>query len=309
MVAFCQIMAWNGLQGAQRNMISFRSFQAAIVMAGLAILLPACGSQSLAPAASASLATQTHGNTKRVTMSLSLGANTYSNTHARPLDSGDDSTWWANGGSYGQVSGGGSGCHTNVCPNLSVIPTSQATSRHSGGSSTIQPMNLGGTMYLDTICYYQEVTPGIEDPAHDTPLGCDFVDFYGNEISSGGQPGFDPSVHGGSPGERLAFSCSSAPETQGDTFIFDGKVIAVYDENSLWENNAEVGWLYKGSDGNIYIQANYASQPGISFGAGLGIFSISVSTPGGYSEIEKYPGKLPTGVRNARCITRGGSLA
>lgn len=292
-----------------------RSLQGAIAIAALALLLPACGSQNVPTPSTSALATQHNGNVgnaRRAIMSLSLGANTYSNAHARPLDSGDDSTWWANGGSYGQVSGtGGSGCRTNVCPNLSVAPTSQTntTSRHSAGSSTIQPMNLGGTMYMNTICYYQEVTPGIEDPAHDTPLGCDFIDFYGNEISSGGQPGFDPSVHGGSPGEKLAFSCSSAPETQGDTFIFDGKVIAVYDENSLWENNAEVGWLYKGSDGNIYIQANYASQPGISFGAGLGIFSISVSTPGGYSEIEKYPGKLPTGVRNARCITRGGSLA
>lgn len=160
---------------------------------------------------------------------------------------------------------------------------------------------------MDITCYYQEVTPGVEDPQHDIFLGCDYIDFYGNEISSSGQPGWDVGVHGGAPNSN-APACSGAPEAVGDSFPYNGKLITIRDVNSLWQGSTNVGWLYLGSDGTRYIQANYATQTGINWAVSVGILSVGGSTPGGYSGIDKYSGTKPPGTRNVKCFTKGQSL-
>jgi hypothetical protein len=80
-------------------------------------------------------------------------------------------------------------------------------------------------------------------------------------------------------GDVFAYFAISAGLTEIATHYF-----------SVALNNAEFGWLYKGSDGKTYIQYNFADQAGYNFGVNAGIISAGTSTPGGYSGIYPYTG-------------------
>lgn len=70
-------------------------FQWVAIIAG-AFLVSACSAANLTPSSTAST------NHAMKPLTLNLGANTYSTSGGRNLDSGDDSQWWTMGGSYGQ---------------------------------------------------------------------------------------------------------------------------------------------------------------------------------------------------------------
>lgn len=149
---------------------------------------------------------------------------------------------------------------TIVCKNSGVNPSATPTPKPRR-KQAIATMGIGpGIPQMDTTCYYQEVTPGVEDPAHDIFLGCDYVDFYGSEVSNGGQPGYDPGVHGGGP-TKLAGKCSSAPNDIGDPVIPHGTTDqgTVIDRNSVWAAGQNIGWIYDVSIDGVterYAQVN-----------------------------------------------------
>jgi hypothetical protein len=105
-------------------------------------------------------------------------------------------------------------------------------------------------------------------------------------------------------------SCSGSPESIGDYFRdpATNASIQVTDINSIWQNGSEVGWLYLGSNGTRYIQANYSTQAGVSWGLSFGFASASVA-PGTYGPIKQWGGGLPPGSAVQKCESNGGQLA
>lgn len=76
-----------------------------------------------------------------------------------------------------------------------------------------------------------------------------------------------------------------------DSFYNQNKQnVETQDINSVWVNGQEVAWLYYGSDGNTYVQYNYADKAGWSWAVSIGIVSGGTSSPGGYSSIMPYTG-------------------
>ncbi len=261
-------------------------------IAGSTGVIPAGNNSSTARSGSQASSSGIH------TLDLALGDNTYAQHSARDLDSYDDSEWWTNGGSYGLVGGDPTNtCRTRVCPQ-SVISTpieiitggqhsravancgtracvgtnegpgsdlfSNGRSKPASKNSGVQTMSLSfGQPHMDITCYYLEVTPGVMDPAHDTPLGCDYIDFGGNEVTGpGGGPGFDQGVHGGVglPGSTCGDNTSMSI---GQQFIpyNSNQVITVTGISSVWSNGTLVGWIYNGSDGNRYAGTNPVAEP------------------------------------------------
>lgn len=228
-------------------------------------------------------------------MSTSPGSDVYSSSVHRPLNSADDQTWWDNGGSYGQVSSGGSGCRTQVCPNGSV-----------------SPMTFG-TPYMQLTCWYQALTFGVHDPAHDTPLGCTYIDFFGGTQDATptddgrGMRGYgDVAIHGG---KKDHDGCSSSPETIGDPIdTVNGVIMNVTDINVIRSDYTVVGWMYQTQTGARYFQPDFATQAGWNWSLNLGIVSGGSSSPGGVGPVKPWTGSLPPGSRPYNCFTDGHQL-
>ena len=103
--------------------------------------------------------------------------------------------------------------------------------------------------------------------------------------------------------------CSGSPETISDFFRPAGSnaSIQVTDINSIWQNGAEVGWIYLGNNGVRYYQANYSTKAGVKFGISIGFASASIQ-PGTYSNIEQWTGSLPSGSGVQKCESEGQQL-
>lgn len=230
----------------------------------------------------------------------------YSVAVNRGLDNGDDSTWWANGGSGGLISSGGTGCVKSACPQarpVGATPPPKQRGRHTLTLSNSQPMMM-------MTCWYDNTSGGPRDITRDTFLGCTYEDFYGgtqdfNQTICCGND--DVSIHGGKPNGN-APACSGAPEVVADSFPHNNVIVTVLDVNSLWNGSTNVGWLYHGSDGYLYVQFNYMTQAGYNFAANLGFGSVGQSTPGGYSGIYQTPAK-PSGTKAVKCFTEGDQLS
>lgn len=110
------------------------------------------------------------------------------------------------------------------------------------------------------------------------------------------------------PGPPVANKpCFGSPGTVDDSFWNKKKQdVEIVDINSLWADGTESGWLYLGSDGQTYIQYNYADQAVWSWAVSIGIASGGASTPGGYSGIMLYKGG---GVGNVAGAVQGGTQA
>jgi hypothetical protein len=154
-------------------------------------------------------------------------------------------------------------------------------------------------------CWYQARTPGVHNIYDDWFLGCT-VDFTG---------GYDPNVNNGS---LLAYKggpvdgavCAGSPMAIGDLIsIMTAPDTYIADMNAMWNGNKVIGWMYKGDNGQRFVQMNYQNQAGVSLSVPLGPFSIGFNSPGGYSEIEKWNGMLPPGTRLRKCFTKGSQLA
>jgi hypothetical protein len=164
--------------------------------------------------------------------------------------------------------------------------------------------------YVPTQCWYQERTPGIQDPLSDFFLGCDYVavdvggDGYGGFIGGrGGSLG----VHIGKPPDGGI--CANSPLSVGDPLPGNTNNIGVADINAIYNGNKVAGWMYLGDDGHRYLQLNYANQAGYSIGVDLKLLSPGVSSPGGYSAVTLWNGQLPPGSRLNRCWSKGKVLA
>lgn len=176
-----------------------------------------------------------------------------------------------------------------------------------------------GPPYMQITCYYLEVTPGVKDPAHDIPLGCTYVDFYGQTIGSTTTGGaYDPGVHGGG-GLKGSKTCSSPPEAIGDTFIpkDSNQAITITGMNSVWDGGEKIGWIYQGSDGNRYARVD----PGISYPIGIvgplavsyymiRDFGFGLTSAPTDTQIAKIPAgqKLSNGAKALQCFTNGQNL-
>jgi len=103
--------------------------------------------------------------------------------------------------------------------------------------------------------------------------------------------------------------CSGSPETISDFFRPAGSnaSIQVTDINSIWQNGAEVGWIYLGNNGVRYYQANYSTKAGVNFGVSIGFASASIQ-PGTYSNIKQWTGSLPSGSGVQKCESDGKQL-
>jgi hypothetical protein len=254
--------------------------------------------------------------------SMTTIANSYSTPFSRPLDSYDDATWWANGGSGGLVSSSGSNCTTRCLNSIayhgvwnrigSTRPTADDMLPQSDPSTkaaqTRKPMTMGRSQLILT-CWFQEVTPGVEDPAHDIPLGCTYEDFVSTtqDINPNGG-GFDfVGIHGG---KVSGAGCASSPETIQDPIdvTSSGAEVSVTDINVVMADGSVVGWMYMGSNGVRYYQPNYATQAAWNFNISLGIVSGGTSTPGGYGPVKPWTGQLPPGSRPLKCFTSGTTL-
>ncbi|MFN2528159.1 MAG: hypothetical protein ABR584_05525 [Candidatus Baltobacteraceae bacterium] len=163
---------------------------------------------------------------------------------------------------------------------------------------------------MSLTCWYDNTSGGARDITRDTFLGCTYEDYYGGyqDINQSFCCGNDDvSIHGGKPNGN-APACSGAPEVVADSFRHNNVIVTILDVNSLWNGSTNVGWLYHGSDGYIYIQFNYQSQTGYNFAANMGFASVGASTPGGYSGIYQTGGK-PPGTRAVKCFTEGDQLS
>ncbi len=203
-------------------------------------------------------------------------------------------------------------------PSLHVTPPRIAPS-----PAIIEPVTMATTSdilirdahHMDITCYYREVTPGVEGPAHDIPLGCDYIDFYGNEVTGpDGAPGFSSGVHGGVP--LAGSSCDNAGVAIGGGFIpypGSGSQVYVTSESGVWSYGTNVGWLYMGSDGNQYAQANTAAEPfGMPTASGYLLMEF-FGFPALYAPDTSVV-KMPAGqhlthtARPAKCHTAGSNL-
>ncbi len=110
-------------------------------------------------------------------------------------------------------------------------------------------------------------------------------------------------------------NCAGSPDAVDDSFVNqNGRLVNITDINSVWDLGKEVGWLYRGSDGWIYVQANYSSSVGVNWAVGLGLFGIvsgtvGGSSPGGYSGLRHLTngGQMNGGV-GVKCFSRGADL-
>jgi hypothetical protein len=103
-------------------------------------------------------------------------------------------------------------------------------------------------------------------------------------------------------------TCSGSPEAVSDTIPSPGGFTAVADINAIWQGPTEVGWMYLGTNGDRYIQANYQTQAGYNWSLSVGFASFGSSTPGGYSSVDPWGGKLPRGSRVVNCFQAGKTL-
>jgi hypothetical protein len=161
--------------------------------------------------------------------------------------------------------------------------------------------SIGSISYT---CYYQAVIPGVHKPDTDSFLGCDVAvstDSTSGQLNVIG-------AHKGAPVD--GGSCSGSPMSVGDTIsISSSPDTSVADINALWNGNKVEGWMYLGDDKTRFIQLNYQNQAGQNGAVSIGIASGGVSSPGGYSGIYKWNGRLPPGTRVKKCFTRGSQLA
>ena len=96
----------------------------------------------------------------------------------------------------------------------------------------------------------------------------------------------------------------------GDTIsILNSPDTSIADMNAIWNGNKVVGWMYRGDNGQRYVQMNYSNSAGVSVAGDFGFVSAGVSQPGGYSEIKKWNGSLPPGSRLKKCFTGGSVFA
>ena len=129
----------------------------------------------------------------------------------------------------------------------------------------------------------------------------------------------------GTPQQCAGVPCSGSPETISDNFPAPAngqannpfQYITVMDINSLWigvpnapTGTGEYGWMYLGSDGNYYIQLNYANK--IVWGGAIGValgkfFNVggSATSPSGYGNIFKWNGSLAPGSTPIKCEAKG----
>ena len=188
------------------------------------------------------------------------------------------------------VTSGGGGKH-----NLSGCNTPSSATRISKSYTTVT-----------RVCWYQAAISGVHEPEHDTFLGCDVdAQSYG---STTGQPmGGQLADRKGKPVDGA--TCSGSPHAVSETISISGLPDTnIADINAIWNGNKEIGWFYLGDDGNRYIQFNYANRAGFSAGVGYGLFSVGISSPGGYSDVYHWNGTLEPGSRVRKCFTGGKQL-
>jgi len=177
---------------------------------------------------------------------------------------------------------------------------------------TVSTGGGGGAPVGDTT---NDDVPGAGDPG-----GCRLLATRGASHSAidcnGGGGGVAPVTVAVQPGPpEPGKICSGSPEAVDDSFYNQNRQnVEVQDMNSLWVDGSNAGWLYLGSDGNTYIQYNFANKASFSFGVSIGIVSVGSSTPGGYSSIYRYngdtgaTGSAPPGTQVEKCFQQGQSL-
>ena len=191
---------------------------------------------------------------------------------------------------------------------LSGAPTHTGATRaayqcvHQQGQ-TRSPQSMGTIYYT---CWYQALNPGYHDIANDLFLGC-------TAYLDGGYNPTAPmdgviSQHKGHPVDGAG--CWNSPGTVGDPIsALNAKDTSIADINALWNGNKVIGWMYKGDDGDRFIQLNYGNQGGWSAGVSLGFVSGAYNSPGGYSDVYKWDGRLPPGTRLKKCFSGGKLMA
>ncbi len=83
---------------------------------------------------------------------------------------------------------------------------------------------------------------------------------------------------------------------------------SITDINSLWNGNKNIGWMYKGSDGKRYVVMNFSNAAGVQWAVDIKVIAVGGSTPGGYSAVTPWNGRLPPGTRVVKCFSRGQML-
>lgn len=207
------------------------------------------------------------------------------------------------------------------------------SSNYTGTGGTGGRVVMSGTRKARTIlinirqtCYFEENTPGIQDPANDKPLGCDPPDVTGYYIPDTGGPEMI-GAHVGKPG---AVPCDNQSRSIGESFVFQGKEITITDVNQVWApagtsgGSMLVGWIYQGSDGQAYGQINMNAAANASNRLGtngvannwMGIYFNGAPDP--FTNAASFGAIFPVsasqghrtngGARALKCYTRGNAI-
>jgi len=196
------------------------------------------------------------------------------------------------------------GTYADVCVGGGAIGGGGGSSWSGGDVSQVDAGGGGGA-------YRPTPDPTPYDPCAD-PTSLECVS-NGQQVACTGTPSqCNGVICAGSP---YAIDGSVPSVTPGSSYGGQLGYTRIADMNAIYSGVTNIGWLYKGDDGVIYIQVNYASGYTLGGSVAVGFSFIvqgsvggGVNSPSGYSGVMKFSGNLGASHASPGKCASGGSV-